>query len=452
MTGVTADYEEGARMNTTANEVLEFVRENEVKFIRLSFCDMFGVQKNISVMVDELEAAFEDGIPFEAHAVQGFNDVTRADLLLFPDPATLTLLPWRPGPGRVVRFYCDVKNPDGTAFAHDSRQLLKQVAARAQKMGFVCKIGAECEFYLFKTNEDGEATTVPFDKGDYLSIAPLDRGEDIRREICLTLEEMGIKPQASYHEKGPGQNQIDFKFSDALECADHLLSFKSAVKAIAARGGLFASFMPKPLLNAPGNGMHIHLSLTQNGQNIFKGRGEGHSGIAESFIAGILAKTPEITAFLNPITNSYERFGQFEAPKYASWSHQNHSQMISIPTGSGEHVRMELRSPDPSANPYLAFALTISAGLDGIESHLTLPPAVDADLYTADETVTKDLALLPDNLEKAIALAENSKFVKDLLGEELLLKYLSVQKAEAEDFSGADDKSAFYKERYFDAI
>ncbi|MCL2014296.1 MAG: glutamine synthetase family protein [Oscillospiraceae bacterium] len=439
-------------MNTTASEVLQFVKENEVKFIRLNFCDMFGVQKNISTMVDELQTAFAKGVSFEAHSVQGFNDVTRADLLLFPDPATLTVLPWRPGPGRVVRFYCDVKNPDGTAFVRDSRQILKQVVRRARKMDFFCRIGAECEFYLFKTEGDGEITTVPFDKGGYLDISPLDRGENIRREICLTLEEMGINPQTSYHEKGPGQNQIDFKFSDALECADNLLSFKSAVKAIAARNGLYASFMPKPLLNAPGNGMHINISLAKNGHNIFKNADEGHSGIAESFIAGILTKTPEITAFLNPITNSYERFGQFEAPKYASWSHQNHSQLISIPTGSGENVRMELRSPDSAANPYLAFALIISAGLDGIEGNMALPAAVDADLYTADKNVTKDLALLPDNLEKAIELAKNSDLVKSLIGEELLSKYIAVKKEEAVEFAAAEDKSAFYKERYFDAI
>ena len=436
-------------MKSTAKEVLEFVKENEVEFIRLSFCDIFGAQKNISIMADELESAFETGVSFDAHSIRGFREITKSDLLLFPDPATLAVMPWRPGPGRVVRFYCDIKNPDGSEFEHDSRGLLKQAVNRAEKMGYVCKIGAECEFYLFKTDENGNPTEVTFDEGGYLDIAPLDRGEDIRREICLTLEEMGIHPEASHHEQGPGQNEIDFKFSGALECADNLQSFKLAVKAIAARNGLFASFMPKPIPTASGSGMHVNLSLAQNGHNIFKNINDGHSNTAESFIAGILVKASEMTAFLNPIANSYERFGKFDAPKYVSWSHQNRSQLIRIPAAIGEKVRMELRSPDPSLNPYLAFALIISAGLDGVEEGLELPLDVNADLYTADESVTAELELLPDSLEKAIIYAENSDFVKKVISDELHSKYLTAKKTEASEFSAAKDKQLFYKERYF---
>jgi len=411
-------------MNETAHEVLDFVKENDVKFIRLNFCDLFGTQKNISIMASELESAFESGVSFDAHAIRGFRDVTRSDLLLFPDPSTMAVLPWRPGPGRVVRFFCDIKNPDGSAFFNDSRSLLKKIVERTKQIGYHCKVGAECEFYLFKTDENGEPTGTTLDKGGYLDIAPLDKGQDIRREICLTLEEMGLKPETSLHKQGPGQNEIDFKFSDALDCADNLQTFKSVVMAIAARNGLFADFMPKPIPNAHGNGLHINLSLTQNGFNIFKNVNEGHSKVAESFIAGILAKTPEITLFLNPLANSYERLGKFEAPKYASWSHQNCSQLIKIPAAIGEKVRMELRSPDPSLNPYLAFSLLIAAGLDGIENQIPLPPAVDADLYTADESITKSLTLLPNTLDKAIALAKGSDFVKSVLGEELLARYL----------------------------
>ena len=439
-------------MNSTAKEVLEFVAENDVKFIRLSFCDLFGMQKNISIMADELEAAFVSGVSFDAHAIRGFKGVINSDLLLFPDPATLTVLPWRPGPGRVARFYCDIKNPDGSAFYHDGRALLKQVVQRCEKMGYICKIGAECEFYLFKTDEDGNPTDITFDKGGYLDISPLDRGENVRREICLTLEEMGIKPETSHHEQGPGQNEIDFKFSDALTCADNLQTFKSVVKAIALRNGLFASFMPKPILNAPGSGMHINISLAQNGRNIFKSVEEGHSNVAESFIAGILAKTIKITAFLNPTANSYERFGEFEAPKFVSWSHQNRSQLIRIPAAIGEKVRMELRSPDPSLNPYLAFALIISAGLDGIENNIPLPSAVDADLFTADESITKNLSQLPGNLGEAITLAKDSAFVKGVVGEELLSSYIALKEAESAEFSAAQDKAKFYKERYFGII
>jgi glutamine synthetase len=436
-------------MNSTVNEVLQFVKENDVKFIRLNFCDIFGRQKNISVMADTLQSAFENGVSFDAHAIRGFNDITRSDLLLFPDPATLSVLPWRPGPGRVVRFYCDIKNPDGSGFAHNTRALLQRIAERAAQMGYVCKTGAECEFYLFKTDEDGAPSNVTLDNGGYLDIVPLDRGEDIRREICLSLEDMGIQPEASHHEQGPGQNEIDFRFSDVVESADNLQSFKSAVKAIAARNGIFASFMPKPLADAPGSGLHINLSLSVNGRNIFKNSADGHSDAAESFIAGILARAREMTLFLNPLANSYERLGKFDAPGYVSWSHRNRSQLIRIPAASGDNVRMELRSPDPSANPYLAFALIIAAGLDGIESRMPLPPALDADLYTADAGVTKPLAQLPDSLAAAIAIAENSVFVKNVIGEELAVKYIAIKKTEAADCAAAADKAAFYRDRYF---
>ena len=439
-------------MNSTVNEVLEFVKENDIKFVRLGFCDILGQQKNIAIMADDLQSAFESGISFDAHAIRGFRDVTQSDLFLFPAPATLAVLPWRPGAGRVARFYCDIKNPDGSEFLHDGRILLKRAVARAEQMGYVCKIGAECEFYLFKTDENGEPTGIPFDKGGYLDIAPLDRGEDIRREICLTLEEMGVKPETSHHEQGPGQNEIGFMFNDAVSSADNLQTFKTVVKAVAARNGLFASFMPKPILEAAGSGMHVNISLAQNGRNIFKNADEGHSNIAESFIAGILAKIQEITLFLNPLANSYERFGKFAAPKYVSWSHRNRSQLIRIPAATGAKVRMELRSPDPSLNPYLSFALLIGAGLDGIENNIILPPAVDADLYSADESVTGMLGLLPESLDKAIIAAENSGFIKNILGGELFGKYLDIKKAEANDFNAVKNKNEFYRKQYFSVI
>ncbi len=439
-------------MTSTANEVLAFIRENDVKFIKLAFCDPFGFQKNISIMPDELPAAFEQGISFDASAIRGFSDVTRSDLLLFPDPSTLSVLPWRPGPGRVVRFYCDIKHPDHSTFARDSRHILRQVIRQCEGRGYVCKIGAECEFYLFRTDENGEPTHKPFDHGDYLDTAPLDKGENIRREICLCLEEMGLHPESSHHEQGPGQNEIDFKYSDALSSADNLMTFKSVVKVIAARGGLHASFMPKPLPGKSGSGLHVNLSLSQNGFNIFKGRDGEHSRVAESFIAGILAKTPEMTLFLNPTANSYERFGNFEAPLYVSWSHQNRSQLVRIPAAIGERVRMELRSPDPAANPYLAFALIIGAGLYGMEKGLPLPAALDADLYHADESVTRDLVRLPDSLEAAMAAAESSEFVRAIIGDSLLAKYLAFKQEEAAAYRMAEKKEVFCRERYFRVV
>lgn len=439
-------------MNQAVSEVLEFLRENDVKFVKLAFCDLFGAMKNVAIVSQELPAAFKNGVSFDAHSIKGFRDATESDLFLFPDPRTLTTLPWRPGPGRVVRFFCDIKNPDGSPFRYDARNILRNVEQRCLDLGFSCKVGAECEFYLFKTDEFAEPSENTIDKGEYFDIAPLDKGENIRREICLTLEEMGINPESSHHERGPGQNEIDFKFSSPLNCADNFMTFKSVVKMISSRNGTHASFMPKPIAETAGNGMHINLSLSQDGKNIFENIGKGQSKAAESFIAGILSKTPEMTVFLNPIINSYERFGEFEAPKYVSWSHQNRSQLVRIPAANDERGRMELRSPDPSLNPYLAFALILSAGLDGIENDLKLADSLDVDLYSADDKITGNLACLPENLTEAVYLAQRSDFVKKTLGEDLLSKYLAVKKEEAKAFALCADKKKFYKDKYFDVL
>lgn len=435
-------------MTPAVNEVLEFIRENDVKFIRLAFCDLSGMQKNISIMPDELPEAFENGIPFDAHAVKGFAEITQSDLMLFPDPATIMVLPWRPQQGRVVRFYCHVRTPGGDTFWGDTRALLKSVLDRAAKKGYSCMAGPECEFYLFKTDENGEPTMIPFDNGSYLDVYPLDKGENIRREICLSLEDMGIKPESSHHEQGPGQNEIDFKFSDALSSADNLVTFKQAVKSIAARNGLFASFAPKPLPDKSGSGLHLNLSLLRNGKNLFR-LGDEHSREAESFIAGILSKITEITAFLNPIPNSYERFGSFEAPRYVTWSHGNRSQLIRIPAAHGEKVRMELRSPDPAVNPYLAFALVISAGLYGIENNLPLPDSLNIDLYAADENITKNLVRLPENLGEALDIAKSSDFVKSVLDENLFNKFIQLKTEELAAFNRAADKREYFMSNYF---
>ena len=437
-------------MTTTAIEVLNFVKENDIKFIRLAFCDLFGMQKNIAIMSEELESAFEIGVSFDAHVIKGFKDISDSELMLFPDPLTLDILPWRPGPGRVARFYCDIKNPDGSPFSHDGRLLLKEVEARADRMGYICKLGAECEFYLFNTDEKGAPTLTPFDRGGYLDLLPLDKGENIRREICLTLAEMRIKPETSHHEQGPGQNEIDFKFSNAMEAADNLQTLKTVVKAIAERNGLYASFMPKPLLEAPGSGLHVNLSLFQRGSNIFDHvDNRNYNAYAESFIAGVLERIVEITLFLNPTVNSYERLGKFDAPKYVSWSPHNRSQLIRIPAAAGERARMELRSPDPSVNPYLSFALIISAGLDGIDKELKLPSPVNVDLFTAGDDITNKLVNLPGNLGEAIEAARKSDFVKSILGENILKRFLEIKETELKEFENTKDKNEFYRERYF---
>lgn len=410
-------------MNTTIKQVMEFVSENDVKFIRLAFCDILGTQKNISIMPSQLESAFENGVSFDASAIEGFGDVSKSDLLLFPDFDTLSVLPWRPQQGRVIRFFCDIKNPDGTVFERDPRAVLIKTVEKLKKAGYSPQIGLECEFYLFKTNEMGEPSFELFDHGGYFDIAPLDKGENVRREICLTLEEMGIYPESSHHEHGPGQNEIDFMFADAVKSADNLVAFKSVVKAIAERNGLYASFMPKPLIKESGSGMHVNISLLRSGTNIFSLATDEAGG----FVQGVLNRAREMTALLNPIPNSYLRLGEFEAPKYVSWSRGNRSQLVRIPAAPSERSRMELRSPDPAANPYLALALILSAGLEGLNQKLSLEPQVDSDLYTADTSVTDKLEKLPESLGKAVELLRQSEFAKGVLGEELLEEYATVK-------------------------
>lgn len=437
-------------MTYAVKEVLQFIEENDVKFIRLAFCDLFGTQKNISIMPNELERAFKEGVSFDASAIKGFADVSKSDLLLFPDPSTLSVLPWRPQQGRVVRFFCDIRTPEKEKFVFDSRDILRSMIKKCVDKGYTPYIGTECEFYLFKTDEEGEPTMITHDKGGYFDIAPIDKGENIRREICLCLEEMGIRPESSHHEQGPGQNEIDFKYSDSLTAADNFITFKSVVKAIATRNGLLASFLPKPIADNSGNGLHINLSLLKNGTNIFE-ENKWEQENVKSFIAGILSKAKEITAFLNPLVNSYERFGKFEAPKYISWSHQNRSQLIRIPAATGEKTRMELRSPDSSINPYIAFSLIIGAGLYGIENSIELPEAINENLYTASNDILKNIETLPENLEEALNIAKNSEFIKEIIGEEVLKRYIELKEIELKENLNAVDKEMI-KRKYFEYI
>ena len=437
-------------MTNTQMEVLEFIKENDVKFVRLAFCDLFGMQKNIAIMAEELERAFTEGVPFDAHLIRGFKDVVDSDLLLFPDPVTLNILPWRPGPGRVVRFYGDIKNPDGSVFSHDGRSILKEIALKTEEMGYTIKVGTECEFYLFRNNDKGEPALNPFDSGGYLDLSPLDKGENIRREICLSLNEMRLEPEFSFHEAGPGQNEIVFKVSDPVEAADNMQTFKTVVKAIAERNGLFASFMPRPLPDKPGNGLHVNLSVNK------KGSAGGMEESAGHFIAGILSKVNEITLFLNPTANSFERLGSYTAPKYISWSPHNRSQLVRVcsvnKSTTGERLKIELRSPDSSVNPYLAFALIISAGLLGVENKMELHPSLNADLYNTREELNKNLQRLPSGLMEAAEAARKSDFVSSVLGEELLNKFLEFKEREAREFEASRDKNNFYMTNYFPVL
>ena len=389
-------------MKYSKEEVMQYVQEEDVKFIRLAFCDVFGKQKNISIMPEELSRAFEYGIAFDASAIAGFGDESRCDLLLHPDPETLMLLPWRPEHGKVVRMFTYITYPDGTLFECDTRSLLKKAMEDAKKAGYSFAFGAEQEFYLFHLDENGKPTTTPYDDVGYMDIAPEDCGENIRREICLTLEQMGIRPESSHHEEGPGQNEIDFRYSDALTAADNAMTFQTIVKTVARRNGLWADFSAKPLDDEPGNGFHINMSV-KSGET------------SENFcymIAGVLDKVEEMTAFLNPTENSYKRFGQNKAPGYISWSSENRSQLVRIPAAAGEYRRAELRSPDPTANPYLAFALMIYAGLYGLQNRLDMPNAANNNLYKADPDTLTKFKKLPKDLGTACKIATESEFIK----------------------------------------
>lgn len=400
-------------MKYSAQEVLQYVMEEDVKFIRLAFCDIYGKQKNISIMPGELARAFAYGIAVDASAITGFGDEAHSDLLLHPDPGTLSVLPWRPEHGRVVRMFCTISHPDGSTFACDTRSILIKAIADAKAVGIEFAFGAEMEFYLFKLNESGEKTQIPYDDAGYMDIAPEDKGENVRREICLTLEQMGIRPESSHHEEGPGQNEIDFRYSDPLSAADNAMTFQTVVKTVARRNGLWADFSPKPLANKPGNGLHINISAQNASGN----------DLLPHLIAGILENISDMTAFLNPSLESYDRFGVSKAPQYVSWSSENRSQLIRVPAAVGEYRRAELRSPDPSANPYLAFALLIYAGLYGIQNKLLPPAAANFNLFTADPGMLKGLQKLPASLDEAIAIMQNSSFIREHIPHSVLTIY-----------------------------
>ncbi len=399
-------------MKYSKEEVLQYVREEEIAFIHLAFCDVFGRQKNISIVPSELPRAFEYGIAFDASAIAGFGDEARSDLLLRPDPETLMLLPWRPEHGQVVRMFCSIVYPDGEPFECDTRWLLKEAVSFAEEKGYSFLFGAEQEFYLFKRDENGEPTKIPYDRAGYMDIAPDDKGENIRREICLTLAQMGISPECSHHEEGPGQNEIDFRYSDPLTAADNVMTFQSIVKFIAQRNGLYADFSPKPLPDAPGSGFHINMSVQA---------ADGRDCLYP-MVAGVLDKVADMTVFLNPTEESYARFGGHKAPQYITWSRENRSQLVRIPAAVGEYRRAELRSPDPMANPYLAFTLMILAGLYGILTEPELPPAADLNLYQAGSETLMQFKQLPQSLAQA-QTAANTAFIQKNVGEKILAEY-----------------------------
>ena len=382
-------------------EALKYMEEEDAKFIRLAFRDAFGVQKNISVMTGEVQKAFEYGTAINAREIAGFEDCPYASLYLKPDPSTLAVLPWRPDSGRVLRMFCDVCAPDGSVYPADTRGILRQAALKAQEEGIEFRFGTEAEFYLFRKDEEGNPTRIPYDEAGYLDIAPLDRCENIRREICLTIEQMGLTPERSHHERGPGQNEIDFHYARPLKAADQNTTFRMVVHTMADRYGLMADFSPMPLPGEPGNGYHINMYA----------RDRDGIDVARYAAAGILDKLREITLFLNPTDDSYARLGDRTVPGRIHWSEEAESELMYIETYRGQ-TRVELRSPDASGNPYLVYALLVHAGLEGIRNRKELP-----------ENMPEDVQFLPRSKEEAARIAQESSFVNSIIPKEIIRIY-----------------------------
>ncbi|KAF5089429.1 MULTISPECIES: type I glutamate--ammonia ligase [Acetobacterium] len=418
-------------------EAMKFIEANDVKFIRLQFCDLFGQNRNIAITAMQIERALANGIPFDASLVVGFSESRYTDLILHPDISTMQLLPWRPQQGKVARILCDIRYPNGDIFEADSRYILKETIKRARDLGYQFNTSAECEFYLFKQDENGDPTTIPTDQAGYFDLAPYDRGENTRREICLTLEDMGFEIESSRHEAGRGQHEIDFKHDDALSAADKIMTFKTVVKTVAQRNGVHASFLPKPLMEEPGSGMHIHVSLLKNGQDIFENRDGVLSTEAKYFMAGVLAHVKGMTAIANPLVNSYKRLtGGKEAPRHIGWGFGNRSPLIRIPLEADEYYRFELRGPDPTCNPYLTFAIILAAGLEGIDKQLVLMDELklDEEEITRDPLAIKNIQELPITLMEALTEMDADPLIKNVLGENLAAKYIELKTAEWMDY------------------
>ncbi len=426
-------------MTFSPRDILNFVTENDVKFIRLAFCDMNGNLKNIAIMPNELPRAFSHGISLDAAS---FSNCYQ-DLLLIPDSATLSVLPWRPKSGRVVRFFCNIMNLDGSHFAGDLRYVLQDYIQRLYANGYSCEFGTRCEFYLFDCDQEGGPTKIPHDRAGYLDVAPLDKCENTRREICLSLEEMGLNPQSSCHKYGPGQNEIDFKSNEPVTAADNMVHYKTVVKTLAAQNGLYASFMPKPLSGTHGSALAMNMSIKKNGVNIFEQQNGDLSPEGRSFIAGILSHIYEITAFLNPTINSYTRLRHSGAPNLINWSFENRNPLVRIPGAVGEPARIELRSPDSCCNPYISFRLLLAAGMDGLEKGMELSDEMQV---TGEE---KKFAALPATLEAAYEAAKNSTFVSEQLIPAIRENVFQSIENQLALYKASEDKARFEEQHYF---
>ena len=423
----------------TKEDIIRMVQEEDIQFIRMQFTDIFGQLKNVAITASQIERAVNNEIMMDGSSIEGFVRIEESDQYLWPDLDTFAVLPWRPQYGKVARLICDVHNPDGTSFQGDPRSVLKRELRRAELLGYTFNVGPELEFFLFQTDENGRPTTQTSDEAGYFDLGPLDHGESTRREVTLALEQMGFEIEASHHELAAGQHELDFKYAEALHTADNIMTFKLAVKTLAQKNGLHATFMPKPVYGAAGNGMHVNMSLFQNGRNAFYDESAPNqlSPLATQFIAGLLAHARGFCALTNPLVNSYKRLVPgYEAPCYPAWSTSNRSALIRIPAPRGQGTRVELRSPDPTCNPYLACAGGLAAGLDGSEQGLAPPEPIARNIYemTAEERSACGLESLPGTLEAAIRALEADSVVLDALGPHTALQYITGKLREWEEY------------------
>lgn len=419
----------------TSNDVLYMAKDLDVKFIRLQFTDIFGVLKNVSITVEQLEKALAGELMFDGSSIEGFVRIEESDMYLRPDPATFTVFPWKPREGAVARLICDIYSPDGTPFAGDPRYVLRRAISEAAQMGYTMNVGPEAEFFLFHLDAEGRPTTHTHDKAGYFDLTPLDLGENARRDMVLTLEEMGYEIEASHHEVAPGQHEIDFKYSDALDIADKVVTFKFVVRTMAQRHGLHASFMPKPIFGINGSGMHLNQSLMEGNKNAFFAPDAPMqlSDTALYYIGGIMKHIKAISAIINPTVNSYKRLvAGYEAPVYIAWSSRNRSPLIRVPAKRGISTRIELRSPDPSCNPYLALAVCLKAGLDGIKNKIMPPEPCHRNIFdmTEEERKNNHIDSLPADLYDAVQELLADEVIQEALGEHVLQRFVEAKNIE----------------------
>ena len=427
--------------NYTMEDVLRLLEDEDVEFVKLQFTDIHGTLKNIAVTAGKIASVLENGCRFDLSRADGISRITDSERILVPDYSTFEILPWRPQQGKVARLLCDICMPDGKPATGSPRYILKKTAEAAAEKGYEFEVGPECEFFLFETDENGNPTVVTHEQAGYYDVGPLDEGENARRDIVMNLEDMGFEIDASHHEAAPAQHEIDLSYENVMTAADSIQTFKLAVRAIAKRHGLHATFMPKPKNGVNGSGMHINMSLKKDGKNLFSDPSDkyGLSKEAYMFIGGLMEHLRGMSVFTNPLVNSYKRLlPEFEAPVYIAWSAKNRNQMIRIARAlSADKIRIELRSADAASNPYLALALCLAAGLDGIEKKIMPPEAVDGNIasFSPEERSKAGIKRLPENLSEAIKAAEEDPFIRQVLGDDAFDKYIWLKKKEWDDYN-----------------